>query len=461
MPYTEKYRPKILKDVVGHQQHLIFLSNWSKEWENGIPKVRALIFYGPPGIGKTTIAHALANEIKWEVIELNASDTRTAGAIQRIAGSASKSMSLDSTYSRKLIILDEADNLHGNSDRGGGRAIINLIKETLQPVILIVNNFYKLDASLRSSSLCKSLQFKNVNDIDVTKALIYICDNENIEIENKVVKHIVKNSSGDVRAAVNDLESICKGKTNVSIDDITNTENDKNQRNISETVFTFVDKVFKEKDIKKVLEISNNIDENPESTIHWLDENIPLAYKDTNELYEAYDLLSKADIFFGRVHKRQNYSLWKYANTLICGIGSIGKTNSGFVRYSPPKYFSKLKQSKPNRNIKKSIALKIGNVCHISIKKVLSDMLWFIKELMQNDEYSILVTYELDFTKDEIAYLLGCKSNSEKVTTIIDVIQKLKEDNVEMDGIDKVITNNKKDAKDKVENKVQMQLMDF
>jgi len=437
MTYTEKYRPSRLRDVVGHRQHVNFLLNWSKEWKNGTSRQRALILYGPAGIGKTSIAHALANEMNWEIIELNASDTRTAGVISRIAGSASKSMSLDSSYDRKLIILDEADNLHGNSDRGGSRAITNIVKNTLQPIILIANDYYKLDTSLKS--VCKSLQFKNVNAIEISKLLTDICEKENIAIDNKVVEYISKNSNGDVRAAVNDLESICVGKNRVDYDDITNDTHivDENQRDISETIFTFVDKVFKSNlSMHEKLELSGNIDENPESTIHWLDENIPLVYKDMNDLCNAYDLISKSDLFLGRVHKRQNYTMWKYANVLICGIGSVSNTRLGFIRYSPPKYWSKLKQSKSNRNIKKSIAFKLGSICHISTKKVLSEMFWFIKELIKNEEYVIVISYELNLNKEEIAYLFDLKTNSKKVIEIYDIISKLKEDDIEPEDAD-------------------------
>ncbi len=463
MTYTEKYRPDTLNKVIGQHNHINYLRKWSEEWENEIPNKRAIILHGQPGVGKTTIAHALAKENRWEILELNASNTRTNSLIQRVANSASKSVSFDSTFSKRLIIFDEVDNLHGNSDRGGAKAIVNIIKETLNPVVLIANDFYKLDATLKS--LCVSLKFNNV-DIKAIKTLLKnICEKENIDVDNKVVEQLAKNCNGDVRAAINDLESICIGKDNISIDDVTKVESDGNKRNINETIFTFVDKVFKSKNMKEILESSNNINENPESTIHWFDENIPLIYKDTDELHEAYDLLSKADIFLGRVHKRQNYTLWKYANTLICGVGTVGKARSGFVKYSSPKYWSKLKNSKSDRYIKKSIANKVGKLCHISTKKVLSDMLWFIKELMKNGGYSIIISYELGLNKDEIAYLFDCKSNSKRVKTVYDLVQELKEDDIEIDELNEAIVNvnsNTTEGNDKkIKTKPQMSLGDF
>ena len=463
MTYTEKYRPNKLCDVIGNQQHIKYLVEWAEAWENEIPNKKAIILHGDAGIGKTTAAHALANEMGWQVIELNASDQRTAGIISRIAGSASKTGTFDGVNGRKLIILDEADNLHGGRDRGGSKAISNLIKTTAQPIIIIANDFYKLDTTLKS--LCTSLKFSNIDVKTITKLLKDICKKEDIIIDNKVLEHIAKNCNGDVRAAINDLESICVGKDNISIDDVVSNED---KRNINETIFTFVDKVFKDKKIKDIIEMSNNISENPESTIHWFDENIPLIYKDTNELCEVYNLLSKADIFLGRVHKRQNYTMWKYANTLICGIGTIkddnkSKQRPGFVRYSPPKYWSKLKNSKSDRSIRKSINNKVGKLCHASTRKS-SDMLWFIKELMKNNDYSIIISYELGFNQDEIAHLFGCKPNSERVKTVYDIIQELKEDNTELEDIDAdVLTVSVKDnvTESEAKGKAQMNLMDF
>ena len=458
MTWNEEYRPNTLRDVKGHQHHVEYLVEWAEAWQSGFNiEDKALILYGQAGVGKTSIAHALANEMEWDIIELNASDQRTAGIINRIAGSASKSGTFEGADSRKLIILDEADNMHGNRDRGGSGAIIKLIKNTSQPIILIVNNFYKLDISLRS--MCKPLKFNKVNNSVIVKLLENICSKENIDVNDKVIKHIVQTCNGDVRAAINDLESICIGKDVVDIDDIVE---DDNKRNVPETIFTFVDKVLKSNlKLKNVLELSNNIGESPENTIFWIDENLPLSHKNADELYDAYNLLSKADIFLGRVHKRQNYSLWKYANTIICGVSTVkkDKAKSGFIKYSPPKYFSKLKQSKQDRNIKKSIGYKVGEVCHISTEKVF-EMLWFIKELMKDGEYSIIISYELDLNKNEIAYLFNCETNSERVKLVYEVVQELKQDDIQIDEVGKTIVS-VKSVEDKVESKAQMNLMDF
>ena len=86
--WAEKYRPQTLKEIVGNKKAVKDLRTWAEKWLPGIPEKRAVILQGPAGVGKTSTAHALAHDMGWEVIELNASDQRTAGVIEKVAGSA-------------------------------------------------------------------------------------------------------------------------------------------------------------------------------------------------------------------------------------------------------------------------------------------------------------------------------------------------------------------------------------
>ncbi|MBC8520661.1 MAG: AAA family ATPase, partial [Methanomicrobia archaeon] len=143
--WTEEYRPKKLKEVVGNGKATEEL----KEWAEGVHKAKskkAAILHGPPGCGKTSAAYALASELGWEVIELNASDQRSEGVIKSIVGPASASNTFSKTT--RLIILDEADNIHGKEDRGGTKAITEIVKRSTQPIILIANDKYRMGKTL-------------------------------------------------------------------------------------------------------------------------------------------------------------------------------------------------------------------------------------------------------------------------------------------------------------------------
>ena len=148
MLWTDKYRPKTLDEVVGNNKEKALIQKWVDNWKAGNPQ-KPLLLVGPPGIGKTTLAQAIAREFS-EYIELNASDKRSQDVIKRTIGESSSSRSLfGDEY--KLLILDEVDGIHGTNDRGGVRAIGDIIKKAKHPMILIANDFYsKRIASLKT-----------------------------------------------------------------------------------------------------------------------------------------------------------------------------------------------------------------------------------------------------------------------------------------------------------------------
>ncbi|MDD2666624.1 MAG: replication factor C large subunit, partial [Methanocellales archaeon] len=394
--WTEKYRPEILSDIIGNDKAVTELKKWAEDWN--VHKKTAIL-YGPPGIGKTSAAYALANDMGWETIELNASEQRTAAVIQKIAGSAAQTGTfLGGASGRRLIILDEADNIYGDVDQGGVKAIGELIKKTHQPIVLIANEYYDMSKTLRGS--CKPIQFRGVQSRSIMPLLRRICQEEGIDCDEGAIE-LIGNRAGDVRSAINDLQAIAQGRKKVHSEDVVI-----GIRDTKESIFDVMKEIFKGSDPKRALYASYSLDENPEDFIHWIDENLPREYKG-EDLAKGFEALSRSDVFLGRVRRRQNYGLWKYAGEMMtCGVQAAkSKKHHGYVPYKSPAIWKKMGQAKSVRVVRDSIAAKIGKHCHASQRYARSELIPFLKAIFRKN--AIEISAMLDLSQNEIAFLLG------------------------------------------------------
>lgn len=419
--WAEKYRPTSLSDIVGNEAAVKALRHWAETFGTG---KKAVILYGSPGVGKTSAALALAHDLGWDYIELNASDVRTKDAINRIAGPAATAGTFEGIGGRRLVILDEADNLHGNYDRGGEAAIINVIKHASQPVILIANDMYAMSKPLRESAL--QIQFRAILSTSVAKVLRKVCTQENLKCDPEALMKIAERTS-DLRSAINDLQAAAQGSGQVALADVSTGD-----RDVPETVFKVMGMIFRGKNMREALNATYGLDENPEDLIGWVDENLPREYQDC-DLERGFEALSKADIYLGRVRRRQDYGMWRYAGFMeVCGINQARKSHyGGFSRYSPPTYWQKLGRAKSARTIRDSIAAKIGKACHSSKAEARSSYLPLIRFIFDRDEYAVKLSAQLKLEEDEIAYLLDSKKTSKKVGEIYRKSRDLIEEEIE------------------------------
>ena len=122
IPWVEKYRPEIFEDFIGNSALVQELEEWLKTWNTQKKKVALLA--GPAGVGKTSVVYYLIKKYNYEFVEVNASDKRNKAAVQRLIGlSSTEGTVLQGARVRKLVLVDEADGLFGNEDRGGGPAL--------------------------------------------------------------------------------------------------------------------------------------------------------------------------------------------------------------------------------------------------------------------------------------------------------------------------------------------------
>ena len=386
---VEKYSPKNFSEIKGQQALVKDILAWINTW--GTEK-KALLIYGPPGSGKTTMVKVLSKELGYDLIELNASDKRDQAALNRIVGNAASSKTLFGY--KKIILLDEADNIHGKEDFGGSKALLEIIKDTQNPIILTANSYWEVSQSIRDN--CKLVQFKRLQSRTVFARLKEISVAEGIQVEDETLMKIAEQSTGDMRAAINDLDSL-------GIKLLKGDEKLVGTRDTETSIFEALSKLYMSNSID-VRKDFFDVDKKPDELLLWIDENTPKAYKGKN-LLEAMRLLSKADIYLKRAFNTRNYSMWKYASDLMTGGVSVaGVTDSRYIPFSPPKYFQVLGSSKKMRETNKIILEKIGGKCHCS-KKVARSYLPMISALFLNPRKGALISNFFEFDMEEIKFI--------------------------------------------------------
>ena len=198
---AEKYRPRTLDEVIG-QEHVI---NSLKQFTNDFPH---LLFVGPPGCGKTTIAHAFARERGYTVVELNASDERGIDTIRN------KVKVLAKSAGKRIILLDEADALTVDAQQALRRIIENAAEGVR--FILTANFDYKLIDPIKSR--CTIFFFRRLSEKELATILLSILQREKIPVEvndefRQALITLVRFVRGDARKAINLLETmISQGK---------------------------------------------------------------------------------------------------------------------------------------------------------------------------------------------------------------------------------------------------------
>ncbi|MEM5825732.1 MAG: replication factor C large subunit, partial [Thermofilaceae archaeon] len=217
--WVEKYRPRKIDDVVGNPEAKKAFVAWLNRWLAGNPPdKKAILLYGPPGCGKTSLVQAAANQLGLELVEVNASDVRTSEALRRKVLRAATEGVLAGARG-KIILLDEVDGIDPRADRGGLETIFEIIQKSRYPVVLTANDPW--DPKLRElRNYCEMVEFRKLGKRDVMKVLSEICKKEAVECDPAVLDAIAENSEGDLRAAINDLQSIAEGRRSVKLEDL-------------------------------------------------------------------------------------------------------------------------------------------------------------------------------------------------------------------------------------------------
>jgi len=400
-PWADKYQPHKLSDIIDQPQAIQSLLKWAEGWKRGRPEKTAALLYGPAGTGKTATAIALARGLGWDLIELNASDKRTFNIIQKVAGTAATTGTLFAgAAGKRLVVLDEADNVYGTADRGGYRAIEQVLKETSNPVVLIANDQYSIPWTIRA--LCLLVNFRRLTQDSIVKVLGRICKAEKIEAEPLTLNIIAEATRGDLRSAINDIQAVAIGKRRLSMKDVVVYRRDKEVN-----IFEVLSQLMHATSSRQARGLLWALDRPPNDAIDWISENIPRMLSDPADLERVYEALSRADIFLGRIRRRQAYGMMGYAGDLMtAGVALSRQGELKHIRFQAPSSGVLMGRTRAVRAVRDSMAKKIASRCHTSSREARKHFLPYMGVIFRCDKKAAnRIAEELDLEDAEIDYL--------------------------------------------------------
>ncbi len=402
--WVEKYRPKKIEDIIGNEEAKTIFIEWLKSKRRS---KKAILLYGPPGVGKTALINAASKEFGFTIIEMNASDTRSEKAINAVAKPATSYVALDNFSTQNqvkgkgnLLFLDEVDGIAGNEDRGGVGAIIKIIEEARTPVIMAAND-PEVEKLRPLKKVCLLVRFQQIRIPLIIALLQKICLLEHVKAEFEALERIAQNSRGDVRSAINDLQSLSEGTHNLTLQDTIMLSSRNKDISMDDTLREF----FSTKSIAEVSSLLSYSNVDYDDFLLSISDNLPRRYSDPTELAAAYDFVSQADVFRGRIGTEHWFLLKYFFNCLSKAAAVNPESYKPFTLISPPIRIITLFWTKGKRTMLDSICGKIGAQCHVSHGKAKHDFVPFVKELLQKQKGNTLQAW-FKFTPEEVDFLI-------------------------------------------------------
>lgn len=227
--WTVKYAPSKMNQICGNKGQVDKIQSWLQGWpkahklgfqlpgKDGLGIYRSIVIYGPPGIGKTTAAHLASKLEGYDVIESNASDTRSKKLVESglqdvldnsslLGFFAGHEKSVDSKKKKIVLIMDEVDGMSAG-DRGGVGALAKICKKTDIPIILICNEF-RIPKMNPFRHVVAEVPFRRPTVDQVRSRVATICHREGLKLSREAMDALIEGSNKDIRQVVNMLSSV-------------------------------------------------------------------------------------------------------------------------------------------------------------------------------------------------------------------------------------------------------------
>ena len=302
MMWSEKHRPQNISDMIGNEEARASLVEWFAKWKKG---TKPILLVGPPGIGKTTIANLAAKQFGYDMIGLNASDVRSKSRISEILSPVLGNVSV---LGSPMIFVDEVDGIHGRSDFGGAEALIKILKEPTVPIILAANS----ESSTKMKSIKKTVKTIYFKPLPPRLLRIYIeniLTKEGEKLSPGSLIKVINESRGDIRSMINLAQSLVGGYS-------PETEKSFETINVEDGINAF----FKANSLEEARGVLYSMQIDPREKINAFYSSIITSNLPKDDLDKMMQVLSEADLLFGKIMKTQEWRLLRYLNDILIGL---------------------------------------------------------------------------------------------------------------------------------------------
>ncbi len=445
--WTERHRPSSERQLEGNEVQRRKIRAWLDEWQNGLPRKKALLLVGPPGVGKTSVARAIAQDMGWNVIELNASDARNAAAIRKVATHGSTHRSLfhhpDAKKQRTLVLLDEVDHISGGlrkvsqsriesaiqgedskgnsvtlkGDSGGKAELLSLLAETRQPVILACNEIMGLWGSGSSWSSTRDRFTKHLQTITFDRAsnealrriARRVLREEKLNFDDAALEALVASNPGDLRALVRDLQVLSSTAEGTITKEMVESQAYAGRRDTSEGVFPGLDKLYRSNVAQEAVQIGRSIEKTPPDMINWVHWNNSSLFPRKESIQRGNQSLSIASKMYMGQFRSTAHRSWYWSGQLASLSASV--TN-------PVPFEARIYPSYPNflrrgsSRTRPSILVKLGEQTGMSSAALRDEMLPLLTAMLKDspllgDSQDFALSFKFGFSSEEHASLAG------------------------------------------------------